>query len=108
MNVLGKYYEENLYPLQNGALSIVQKAETPFFLTGGTALSRYYTYHRYSDDLDFFVINDSDYSRHVNIILQKLIEAENNGLLKLDRATLNKGEAYTQLFITDISSLKLN
>ena len=107
MSVLGKYYEENLYPLQNGVLSIVQKAETPFFLTGGTALSRYYTHHRYSDDLDFFVINDSDYSRHVNTILQRLIESENNGLLKLDRATLNKGEAYTELFITDIKQSEI-
>jgi predicted nucleotidyltransferase component of viral defense system len=102
MSVLGKYYEENLYPLQNGVLSIVQKSETPFFLTGGTALSRYYTHHRYSDDLDFFVINDSDYSRHVDIILQRLIEAADKGFFKLDRATLNKGKAYTQLFISDI------
>ncbi len=85
----------------------MQKAETPFFLTGGTALSRYYTHHRYSDDLDFFVINDSDYSRHVNTILQRLIESENNGLLKLDRATLNKGEAYTELFITDIKQSEI-
>ena len=102
MSVLAKYYEENLYPFQNGALSIVQKAETPFFLTGGTALSRYYTHHRYSDDLDFFVINDPDYAKHVNTILQKLIEAENAGIFRIDRTTLNKGKAYTQFFITDI------
>jgi len=25
-----------------------------FFLTGGSALARYYLKHRYSDDLDFF------------------------------------------------------
>ena len=57
MNVSEKYFEEKLYPLQNGVLNLVQKAETRFFLTGGTALSRYYTHHRYSDDLDLFVIN---------------------------------------------------
>jgi len=82
-------------------LSIVQSAETPFFLTGGTALSRYYTHHRYSDDLDFFVISDPDYSKHVNTILQKFIGAGNASIFHLDRTSLNKGKAYTQLFVTD-------
>ncbi len=82
-------------------LNIVQNAGTPFFLTGGTALSRYYTHHRYSDDLDFFVIHDPEYAKHVNKILQRLIEAEESGLCEVDRTTLNKGKAYTQLFIVD-------
>jgi len=103
MNVSGKYYEENLYPLQNGVLNIVQKAKTPFFLTGGTALSRYYTHHRYSDDLDFFVISDPEYVKHVSIILQRFIEAEKSGIFRLDRNSLNKGKAYTQMFISDTS-----
>ena len=101
MSVSKKYYEEKLYPLQNGVLSIVQKAEAPFFLTGGTALSRYYTHHSYSDNLDFFVINDPEYAGHVNIILQRLIAAENSDVFHLERNSLNKGKAYTQLFITD-------
>jgi len=33
-----------------------------FFLTGGTALSVFYLYHRLSDDLDFFTIQYSDLS----------------------------------------------
>ncbi|MGI5097497.1 nucleotidyl transferase AbiEii/AbiGii toxin family protein [Treponema socranskii] len=48
------YYEENLYGLQNGVLNIVKNLDVPFYLTGGTALSRGYYHHRYSDDLDFF------------------------------------------------------
>ena len=111
MNVSGKYYEKSLYPLQNGVLSIVQNAKTPFFLTGGTALSRHYTHHRYSDDLDFFVINDLGYAKHVNIILQKLIEPENSDICHLDRTSLKKGNAYTQLFLTsadqDATELKV-
>jgi len=99
MNVSGKFYEKSLYPLQNGVLSIVQNAKTPFFLTGGTALSRHYTHHRYSDDLDFFASSDRQYTEHVNTIIQKLIEAENTGIFILDRTSLNKGKAYTQLFI---------
>jgi len=101
MNVSGKYYETSLYPLQNGVLSIVQNAETPFFLTGGTALSRYYTHHRYSDDLDFFSINDQEYAKHVGIILQKFIDAGNSSIFHMDRNSINKGHAYTQLFVTD-------
>jgi hypothetical protein len=71
-----QYYEENLYPLQNGVLNIISSCKTHFYLTGGTALSRAYYHHRYSDDLDFFVNNDSDYAEQVEIILAALI---NNG-----------------------------
>jgi len=35
-------------------LSLVRKADTTFYLTGGTALGRHYLHHRYSDDLDLF------------------------------------------------------
>ena len=49
-----QYYEESLYPLQNKILRAVNGLSSPFYLTGGTALSRGYFNHRYSDDLDFF------------------------------------------------------
>ncbi|MDR1421306.1 MAG: nucleotidyl transferase AbiEii/AbiGii toxin family protein, partial [Coriobacteriales bacterium] len=52
---LSEYYEEKLYPLQDGIANVVQSCKTPFYLTGGTALSRIYYAHRFSDDLDFFV-----------------------------------------------------
>jgi len=38
----------NLYPLQDGVLRIVQGLALPFYLTGGTALSRHYFAHRHS------------------------------------------------------------
>ena len=43
------YYEEILYPLQNGVL--LAACEAPFYLTGGTALHRHFFAFRYSDDL---------------------------------------------------------
>jgi len=43
-------------------------------LTGGTALSRAYYKHRYSDDLDFFVNNDDDYLEQVKEIFFRLRE----------------------------------
>jgi len=74
MTSLSQYYEESLYPLQNGVLRVVENCKTPFYLTGGTALSRAYYSHRYSDDLDFFVNSNPEYDNHVDIILEKLRE----------------------------------
>jgi len=69
-----QYYEENLYPLQDGVLNTISKCGVRFFLTGGTALSRAYYNHRYSDDLDFFVNNDADYLEQVKEVFFKLKE----------------------------------
>ncbi|AEF80882.1 nucleotidyl transferase AbiEii/AbiGii toxin family protein [Leadbettera azotonutricia] len=69
-----QYYEENLYPLQDGVLNTVRNCGTRFFLTGGTALSRAYYKHRYSDDLDFFVNNDDEYDEQYKLILGRLAE----------------------------------
>lgn len=53
------FFDQYLYPLQDRVLDRIGTLETPFYLTGGTAVSRGYVHHRYSDDLDFFV-NDDD------------------------------------------------
>jgi predicted nucleotidyltransferase component of viral defense system len=47
-----------LYELQDRVLESIFAAESEFYLTGGTCLSRFYQAKRYSDDLDFFT-NDS-------------------------------------------------
>lgn len=54
MNSSEKYYQR-LYKFQDQILKVIQQCDTEFYLTGGTALSRCYLDHRYSDDLDFFV-----------------------------------------------------
>jgi len=69
------YYEENLYPLQDGVLNILNQSGTNFFLTGGTALSRAYYNHRYSDDLDFFLSQEFDYDAELNSVLARLRDA---------------------------------
>jgi len=45
---------EGLYALQDQVLRTVFPEAGGFYLSGGTALSRFYLNHRYSDDLDFF------------------------------------------------------
>ena len=67
-----EFYEENLYRLQNGVLNIVNSLSVPFYLTGGTALSRGYYHHRYSDYLDFFVNRCKSFGTHVNSVLKAL------------------------------------
>jgi len=47
-----------LYELQDNVLKEVFKTTKSFYLTGGTALNRFYYDIRYSDDLDFFYIDE--------------------------------------------------
>jgi len=52
------YYFDRLYPLQDRVLELLRQTETGFYLSGGTAASRGYLHHRFSDDLDLFVNDD--------------------------------------------------
>ena len=76
MRSYSDYYEKKLYPLQDGVLKCVEECRTDFFLTGGTALSRAYYGHRYSDDLSFFVCADENFKSEVESVLKALAENE--------------------------------
>lgn len=65
-------YEIKIYPLQDKILKKIDALKTSFYLTGGTALSRFYLNHRYSEDLDFFVNDDEQYSHQLNIVQNEL------------------------------------
>jgi len=54
---------KKLYSLQDEVLDVVFEIEKVFYLTGGTALSRFYHAKRYSDDLDFFTHDSKDFVR---------------------------------------------
>ncbi len=56
-----QYYNKVLYLLQNKVFTAFEGS--PFYLTGGTALSRGYYNHRHSDDLDYFVNDHPDFPR---------------------------------------------
>lgn len=99
MKQSAKFYPEMLYPFQDGILSIVKKLNTPFYLTGGTALSRHYFNHRFSDDLDLFMNGNKSYSRHVEEIFRVLEENKAAGEFSIDYQRLRKEEDYTQLFL---------
>ena len=54
--------QEALTPAQKTIISELAKEPklADFYLTGGTALSAYYLFHRISDDLDFFSFTEPD------------------------------------------------
>lgn len=60
-----------LHKLQDNVLNFVNKLNLPFYLTGGTALGRFYLNHRFSIDLDFFVNNDTNFSNYIDKIYKK-------------------------------------
>jgi len=66
------YYKAVLYPFQDGIISMMNELGTDFYLTGGTALSRAYYNHRFSDALDYFTHNDPDFLNHVKLFLKAL------------------------------------
>jgi len=65
------FYFDHLYPFQNQILQQLNKLETGFYLTGGTAASRGYLNHRFSDNLDLFV-NDDD---HFGLWSERIVQA---------------------------------
>lgn len=67
-------YFNTLYPLQNEVLKAIHSLETSFYLTGGTASSRGYLNHRFSDDLDLFVNDDAQFT----IWAERIAHALNN------------------------------
>jgi hypothetical protein len=50
-----------LYSVQDWVLARLRAVSHEFYLSGGTALSRGYYEHRYSEDLDFFVNDAPDF-----------------------------------------------
>lgn len=97
------YYQNTLYPLQDKVLEIVGKLSVGFYLTGGTALSRAYLHHRYSDDLDFFVNGVSNFKMQVNTVLKALTDAGK----RADISVADDGFARIFVFDGEIS-LKLD
>lgn len=93
--VMNSYYNVTLYPLQDKVLKLIDTLQTPFYLTGGTALSRCYFNHRYSNDLDFFVNKDPDFiqfSEQILEILTKSFEVE----------VIIKSESYISIKVNEI------
>jgi len=90
-----EFYFSKLYPLQDRVLKIVGSLDTQFYLTGGTASSRGYLHHRFSDDLDLFVNDDSRF----RLWSDRVITALSAGFPMLQ--VLQNEERFTRLSVQD-------
>jgi len=80
-------------------MDIITKLNTPFFLTGGTALSRHYFNHRYSDDLDLFVNADDKFHQQLDNVLKKLSDAKQENNFLLETENIKRFESFAQILI---------
>ena len=67
------FFFDVLYPFQDRVLQVLRPVETGFYLTDGTAASRGYLNHRFSDDLDLFINDDDRFGLWVERSIQALI-----------------------------------
>ncbi len=73
MNLTDKAFYQNIfYPFQDEVLRLLNEIDTGFYLTGGTATSRGYLHHRFSDDLDLFTNDDSRFNLWADRTIQAL------------------------------------
>lgn len=89
------YYFTKLFPLQDRILKIINILDTDFYLTGGTASSRGYLQHRFSDDLDLFVNDDPRFGLWAERVIHVLSESRD---WQLD--VLQKDDRFVRLSLT--------
>ena len=100
---------KKLYQLQDSVLNLLTGKLGAFYLTGGTALGRYYLHHRFSDDLDFFVnrdINFKEETRRIYLLLQENIHVDTGSTIDADEFVRIwiEGEVRMKLeFVNDIA-----
>lgn len=70
----------------------------PFYLTGGTALSRYYFKHRFSDDLDLFLNSDPLFSEYAKQLSEYLINQFTESFRFIPERFV-KSENYIQIYV---------
>lgn len=85
-----------LYALQDKFLVWWVTLGLPFYLTGGTALGRFYLNHRYSEDLDFFSNADPSYLQHITSLKSSLPDH-----FKVDLQNSLFTEDFTRFFIIE-------
>lgn len=84
---------DDIDKLQDIVLETLSNADTEFYLRGGTAASRGYLHHRFSDDLDFLVNDDKRFALWADKFRQALLSLPHSQLsVQLNEAT-SKDEA---------------
>jgi predicted nucleotidyltransferase component of viral defense system len=89
-------------------MNLLRSTGSPFYLTGGTALNRYYFRCRYSDDLDFFVNNDGNFSSHVQKCFDEIEKHQSTLGYTLDYDSVRKTESFSQLVLRNVGVSEVN
>lgn len=63
---------KSMYRQQKRFLVWLKSRGAPFYLTGGTALSRFYLNHRYSEDLDLFANALPDFRNKITELIKEM------------------------------------
>ena len=82
------FFFEFLYPFQERVLRLLGGLDTGLYLTGGTAASRGYLRHRFSDDLDLFADDAPDFRLWADRVIHAVsssTEWESEVLLREER-----------------------
>jgi len=82
----------------------VRNLKLPFYLTGGTALSRHYFFHRYSDDLDLFVNEDDRFDEYLLLLFDELGKEERKKIIEFDNSSIRKSKDFAQIFVSAYKS----
>lgn len=101
------FFREKLYPLQDAVLTRVNALDTGFYLSGGTASSRAYLHHRFSDDLDLFTNDEADFLLWADRVIHDLHTYPSGTLTvqsrerRFVRCVLSTGEATLKIEMVD-------
>ncbi len=105
------YFYDRLYPLQDRVLALIHSLETGLYLSGGTAASRGYLNHRFSDDLDLFADDDKSFGLWAERVIQAILSAKIGELIvglreeRFFRLTLTQESAALKIeMINDVPS----
>ncbi|MGB8215264.1 MAG: nucleotidyl transferase AbiEii/AbiGii toxin family protein [Anaerolineales bacterium] len=105
------FFFDRLYPLQDRILALIHQTETGLYLSGGTAASRGYLNHRFSDDLDLFADDNKDFGLWAERVIHSISGAKVGELIvglreeRFFRLTLtHEGVALKIEMINDVPS----
>jgi predicted nucleotidyltransferase component of viral defense system len=90
------FYVRRLYPMQDRVLARIGSLATGFYLTGGTAASRGYLHHRFSDDLDLFVNDDARFGLWWQRVVQALAHSADHHVV-----VVQQEERFVRLNVTE-------
>jgi predicted nucleotidyltransferase component of viral defense system len=93
------FYTQTLYPLQDAVFEVAALYGDKLYLTGGTALARFYFNHRLSEALDFFTTTD-DLKLIANDLRLRLLE---RGFV----VQMDKLEVYFARFYVQVENVSL-